>query len=465
MLLEGLEVTVRPLSKVLSEHLFLRLDSEFCRKFFLANIARIQSSPGGCLKLGEELDDISGGATPLGADYPDEGVKFLRVQNVMPNYIEPTDMAFISPHDDANLARSRLRLNDVLFTITGVSYGKATVVTEEYVGSNINQHSVRMAVKPGKIGPYFLAAFLNSAPGKAQSDQNVTGGTRPALDYSTIRSFSIPLFTDAFQLSVEKTVKAGHDCLGKAAARLAFAEQILLRALGLDRWCPPENLCYVRRASAVAAAARLDAEFFSPRTMQLLAMLGAGDLTIRDVAPPRHEEFRGSGGPGEFDYIEIGALRGDGTAGAERLPCAEAPSRAVWIVRPGDVVTSTVRPNRRLSALITSKQDGYVASSGFVVLRPERVASEVLLTYLRLPPVCEVLDLHTSASLYPAISEADLLKLPFPKLSKAVCNEVTDSVRAAHAARREAQAQLALAQRAVEVAIEEGESVAKKLLE
>jgi len=53
------------------------------------------------------------------------------------------------------------------------------------------------------------------------------------------------------------------------------------------------------------------------------------------------------------------------------------------------------------------------------VLEPKTIAPEVLLTYLRLPIICELMDLHTSASLYPAISERDLLKLPIPKIGKA----------------------------------------------
>ena len=99
-----------------------------------------------------------------------------------------------------------------------------------------------------------------------------------------------------------------------------------------------------------------------------------------------------------------------------------------------------------------------------MVLQPKAVSAEVLLTYLRLPPVCEVMDLHTSASLYPTISETDLLKLPFPELDQKTCDQVTAAVCAAHAARREAQALLARAQHAVEIAIERGEHAAVKFL-
>jgi hypothetical protein len=162
--------------------------------------------------------------------------------------------------------------------------------------------------------------------------------------------------------------------------------------------------------------------------------------------------------------MEISDLRSDGTAATEVVQMREAPSRATWYARKGDVVTSTVRPNRRLSALLSPDQDGCVASSGFVVLQPKLVQAEVLLTYLRLPVFCELMDLHTSASLYPAISDSDLLTLPFPEIPQAASNEIVSAVRAAHSAREQAHSLLAQAKRAVEIAIEDSEVAALKFL-
>ena len=351
----------------------------------------------------------------------------------------------------------------VLLTMSG-SVGNATVALETWkYPINSNQDIAKITPAAG-VSPYFMAAYLGSSFAKIQMERLPVGSVQQHIFLWMIESIVLARFSEKLETAIGAAVRKSFDLETSCGPYLAAAEQTLLHALGLDTWQPPEPLTYVRRASEVAEAARFDSEFFAPRTVQLLAKLGAGGRTIRDVAPPRHEEFKASGGPGEFDYIEIGSLRGDGSVGSERVACAEAPSRATWHVHGGDVVTSTVRPNRRLSALITPEQQGFVASSGFVVLRPQAVPAEVLLTYLRLPPVCEVMDLHTSASLYPTISETDLLKLPFPKLDTKVCDQVTAAVRAAHTARREAQALLARAQRTVEVAIEQGESAAMALL-
>jgi type I restriction enzyme, S subunit len=223
-------------------------------------------------------------------------------------------------------------------------------------------------------------------------------------------------------------------------------------------------LTYVSSSDSARRTKRLDPEFFAPRIRDLIARLGTFGGKIGDVAPSRHEKFNASA-PGSFDYIEISDLGGDGTVSSTSLDRAEAPSRATWHVRAGDVITSTVRPIRRLSALIEPSQDGFVCSSGFVVLQPERVTPEVLLTYLRLPLICELMDLHTSASMYPAISETDLLALPFAPPDDKTARAIRDEVTRCRAARSRAAALLDAAKRTVEIAIEQDEAAAMRFLD
>lgn len=180
-------------------------------------------------------------------------------------------------------------------------------------------------------------------------------------------------------------------------------------------------------------------------------------LRLADVAPARHERYEPSGS-GQFDCIEIGSLGADGTAATETVPMAEAPHRATQHVHAGDAITSTVCPIRRLSALIAPEQDGAVCSSDFVVLQPRSISSEVLLTYLRLPLVCELMDLHTSATMYPAISESDTLALPIPAIAPSV--QAQHAVRQSAKARQRATQLLDAAKRAVEISIEDSEAAA-----
>jgi len=62
--------------------------------------------------------------------------------------------------------------------------------------------------------------------------------------------------------------------------------------------------------------------------------------------------------------------------------------------------------------------------------------------------------------MYPAISERDLLDIPFRRVEQSVEANVVKAVRASRIAKQQAQQLLDRAKRAVEIAIEQNESAA-----
>ena len=244
--------------------------------------------------------------------------------------------------------------------------------------------------------------------------------------------------------------------IAKNGKKARQAQALLAAELGLDKLDMSESLYSVRRVSEVQGSGRADAEYFSAKYQRMLATMSRSGKSIEDVTSLAAQRFKPQPGKA-FNYIEISDLSGDGFVSSETLMGEEAPSRAQWIVKAGDVITSTVRPIRRLSALVESEQDGSVCSSGFAVLQPKDIEPELLLLYLRLPIVCEILDLYTTASMYPAISTTDLMNIPItlPE-NKALRKELVSNIRESRKARQDAQRLLAEAKAEVERMIEGG---------
>ena len=150
-------------------------------------------------KLVDLITELSGGATPRVTEdfYLEEnGIPFLRVQNITEKGISLDDVKFIKPEvHNTQLKRSQLKKDDIVFTITG-RIGSASVVPDNFEG-NINQHSVRLHLKDKideiKILPQYIIIYFNSEIGRKLSLRDITGGTRPALDYKAIRNLNIPL--------------------------------------------------------------------------------------------------------------------------------------------------------------------------------------------------------------------------------------------------------------------------------
>ena len=241
-------------------HQDTRLDATHYHPSHLKNLSKFKEQ---AQHLSEYIIHISGGATPLGAVYPEDGIPFLRVQNIMPNYISAAGIKYLSPSQNQEIIRSQLKKDDVLLTITGVSYGKSAVVTDEFVGANINQHSVKMTVK--NIVPYFLSTFLNCKYGYSQSTRHVVGITRPALDYSAIKSFLIPDLDRNFQETIASCCHRAEKLRKDSKEYYNQSQTILLSELGLADWQPKQQLTFVKNFSDMENAERIDADYFQPK--------------------------------------------------------------------------------------------------------------------------------------------------------------------------------------------------------
>lgn len=458
-LLEGLEISILPLSKVLIENSKIRIDSGFFTKAALEAEALVEAMPNE--QLGNLAATFRKGIFDIKADSyvePGEGVPFIRITDIKTGMIQKEKTAWIDHAAHATEAKTALKRGDLVLSKT--AYPAAALVS--LPDCNVSQDTIAMrmtAAAKQSFRPGYVAAFLNSSFGLAQMARRFQGNVQQHLSLEDGKSVRVPLFGIQFQDKVQSLVFGTENEQASVIQAMQSAEAALLDALGLADWTPPEPLTYAAKASDAFAAGRLDARFFAPRIQALLDTLSSDGRTISSVAKPRRERFR----PEQhvmFDYIEISDMDGAGATASTRLLAAEAPSRATWHVRPGDIITSSVRPIRRLSAQIMPEQAGFVCSSGFVVVNPQDIAPEVLLTYLRLPVICELLDLYASASMYPAITDSDIFNLPMPELPDAVATQIVAHVQSARAAKAGAAALLDAAKRAVEIAIEDSEVAA-----
>lgn len=93
----------------------------------------------------------------------------------------------------------------------------------------------------------------------------------------------------------------------------------------------------------------------------------------------------------------------------------DLPSRAKRIVREGDIIYSTVRPNLKHYGIVGSIEENTVVSTGFVVLRSvvPNVSNELLYLWITFDKYTEYLNGVASASkaTYPSITADDILNL------------------------------------------------------
>lgn len=152
---------------------------------------------------------------------------------------------------------------------------------------------------------------------------------------------------------------------------------------------------------------------------------------------------------GVFTYVDLSAVDQDAkvVSGARELACAEAPSRARQLIRAGDVLVSTVRPNLNGVALVPPELDGATASTGFCVLRPRanQLDARYLNQWVKSPRFVSDMVRQATGASYPAVSDRIVCesKLPLPPLpEQRRIAEILDKADALRAKRRAALAQL-----------------------
>ena len=108
----------------------------------------------------------------------------------------------------------------------------------------------------------------------------------------------------------------------------------------------------------------------------------------------------------QIEYIDISSVgTGRMVQPPSVLPFENAPSRAQRLVRNGDIIISTVRPNRRSFLYMKDVRPNTVVSTGFVVLRAtDKIDSRFLYYIIATQQFTDYLDANTYGSAYPAVS-------------------------------------------------------------
>lgn len=162
--------------------------------------------------------------------------------------------------------------------------------------------------------------------------------------------------------------------------------------------------------SQLEGALRLDAEYYQPEYLNLVKKLDElHAIPIRNIAVSVNRKFKPEKGK-SFEYIEISKVDlENGEYNVIDILGENTPDRAQWVIEKGDIIISMVRPIRNAVSLISEDIKNLICSSGFAVLKAEKIEPEYLFVYLKSAPIVKLLDRLTTATMYPAITVEDIL--------------------------------------------------------
>ncbi len=211
-----------------------RLEPEFYRPSLSSLENKIRSLA--THKLRDYAISLAGGATPKKTEaesfYTDSenGIPFLRVQNLQTNgELSLAGCIYINEEThNGLLARSQVSEGDLLVKITGVGrMAIASVAPDGFVG-NTNQHMVVIKTGDASLSKY-LARYLNLDLIERIASRHSTGGTRPALDYPSLKS--LPIIEGIDFSPIDNAIKQKNDNECEAQQLLDSIDTYLLNEL------------------------------------------------------------------------------------------------------------------------------------------------------------------------------------------------------------------------------------------
>ena len=309
-------------------------------------------------RLKNFIISISSGATPSVREeekfYSSEenGIPFIRVQNLSyTNELILDDLKYINQETHQNyLNRSQIREGYLLVKITGVGrMAISSVVPKDFEG-NINQHLVAIKTKDCFTSEV-LATFLNTDIGEKLASRRATGGTRPALDYTALKSIPIVFKPEIVEI-VKKAVLAKRAKEAEAKALLAGIDEYLLNALGIRLPEPTEKKKFFYMRANQISGGRFDPDYFDVTFSRLRGAIHSGNYPIETLSKicefisngktPAKNEYSDEVTP--YPIIKVASYSGD-TIDLDKVDYANNPRTC--FVKEGDifVLAAAHQPN------------------------------------------------------------------------------------------------------------------------
>jgi len=146
------------------------------------------------VRLNELLSKIGAGSTPLGGKqvYVNDGVPFLRSQNVWNEGLRLDDVAYIKPETHQKMSGTHVRDGDLLFNITGASIGRCAIVPDSFDTGNVSQHVVIVRSISKEVLQFLHLVLISNHVQQTVMDVQV-GVSREGLSIGKLGQFIIPI--------------------------------------------------------------------------------------------------------------------------------------------------------------------------------------------------------------------------------------------------------------------------------
>jgi type I restriction enzyme S subunit len=474
--MDGLEVTELRLEELRILDKKFRIDSYFFSKqYFMFNKLLRKYE---VIKLGDILETLT--------DYHANGsYEILKNHVIMSDKDDYAYMVRTSDLEASNFTKNVKYISEHAYNFLDKSkiYGGEILINK--IGSAGKSYLMPHLNRPVSLGmnlfllrlnkhycPEFIYAYLQTKYGDLLIKREVSGAVPLSIDKNSVRNVIVPRLSNGFQLGIKNLFSLANQKLEKSRQEYQEAEHLLLDKLGLANFKPSnENILIRKLSDSFGKSGRIDSEYYQPKYTELLQVLGGNtngcdrlEIFIRDYStgyPYKSETY--------LEHVGMPLIRinniGNGNldmSNAAYIPDTDVLLSPNDVAVGGDILISmsgTIGNSCKIPAGIKA-----VINQRIMRITPNNYDSAALSLVINSVIGKTQLNQIGTGGVQTNISATDIKNIMVPILPGGVQNEIGNKLQDSFNLKQQSDELLNLAKHAIEVAIEQDEQTAMKII-
>lgn len=297
-------------------------------------------------------------------------------------HLDPDSLRIIRHGVPSDVAGQKLlvRKGQIIFGKRRAYQRKVAVADWDCICS---AHAMVLEANPETVSPEFFSFFMQSDVFMNRAVAISEGSLSPTIKWKVLSEQKFLLPNIDIQLDIIKSLRCIEGNLYKAEEFYQTTKVILERII--DKYTT-----YDRKDDLPAGWRRVRLKDLCSINSKLLS-----NKTPKDK---------------KIEYIDISSVSYPGQlAQTQCFLFSDAPSRARRVLKEGNIIVSTVRPNHRATLYVTDEQSNCISSTGFSVLECELKLARFIYFFTLSKQFSHSLTNLAIGTSFPAVTNGDIL--------------------------------------------------------
>jgi len=469
-LLEGLEIVELNSKEFRFDNFDFRIDAEYFLKSNLDLLNQIYKI--GYKKIDEFCYVTDGIHTSI--DYSEtSNINLISATSPRENFFDTSRKAFISEEAHLKNPRTALKVNDIIISTVG-TIGNCAVVTDSILPANSDRHVGIIRVEKDFL-PNYISTFLLTKYGRFQTWRESTGNVQLNLFIYKIRMLKIAKLSISFQNKINNLINNSNSKRLLSKQTYDLAETLLLETIGLNNFEPSKEPVNIKSLKdSFLTTGRLDAEYYQKKYEEVINHITTQKydsliniVTIKKSIEPGSDVYSEEGIPflRVADYNKFGISDAD-----KKLSLSYCNENAAQInkLKPKKE-TILFSKDGSVGTAYMLRKDENIITSGAILHLTVKDKTQIIPEYLTLVLNSKLVQMQAerdaggSIILHWRIGEIENVVVPI--IDYSIQEKIASLVEESFKLKKQSEQLLETAKRAVEMAIEEGEASAYRLLQ